>query len=147
MEGGWEEWLLVGGDKRESEQREPIPVDHRSIIVSNCRRTSFRCYEEPNVCKRLVRILFQRFVNIARSVSSEDPVTMLRDMYVSPCFHYILASSKKRRRYRSLIDNNLENLLCSIEERFENKIGSGVKIIIESHSLREIKSNITIILA
>lgn len=31
MEGGWEEWLLVGGDKRESEQREPIPVDHRSI--------------------------------------------------------------------------------------------------------------------
>lgn len=95
MEGGWEEWLLVGGDKRESEQREPIPVDHRSIIVSNCRRTSFRCYEEPNVCKRLVRILFQRFVNIARSVSSEDPVTMLHEICM---YHRVFTIYLRRQR-------------------------------------------------
>lgn len=31
-------------------------------------------------CKRLARILFQRFVNIVRSVSSEDRVTMLREI-------------------------------------------------------------------
>lgn len=61
---------------------------------------------------------------------------MLREicMYrrVFTIYIYILLAKKKKKSFFDQLDNNLENLLCSIEERFENKIGSEVKVIVET---------------
>lgn len=61
-------------------------------------------------------------------------MTILREicMYRRVFTIYILLAKKKKKSFFDQLDNNLENLLCSIEERFENKIGSEVKVIVET---------------